>query len=120
MALRAIVRAVPKPDPLQVLRDAGVPRQVIEDWLTIRKSKRAPLTITALKAVQREADKASMSLAAAVTMAVEHSWVGFKAEWALRDSATADTQRSRAATARVNEMTGGLAGRKPTVLKELK
>jgi hypothetical protein len=59
----------------------GVPEQIAKDWLAIRKTKRAPLTTTALEAVQREASIAGLSLADAVRVSAERGWQGFKAEW---------------------------------------
>jgi hypothetical protein len=63
----------------------GVPEQAAKDFLTTRKAKKAPLTQTALDGIQREAAKAGMTLAAAVTLAAESGWQGFKAKW-LNDS----------------------------------
>ena len=51
------------------------------DYLKIRKAKKAPITETAIQALIREADKAGKSLSQAITICVENNWVGFKAEW---------------------------------------
>ncbi len=59
----------------------GVNEQIVKDFLQIRKSKKSPLTDTALNGIQREADKANISLEAALQICCERNWVGFKAEW---------------------------------------
>jgi DNA-binding transcriptional regulator YiaG len=60
----------------------NIPVDLLKDWEAIRKAKRAgPLTKTAIKGLQREADKAGISLEAAVTACVEASWQGFNADW---------------------------------------
>ena len=66
-----------------------VDAQLWADWLTVRRAKRAPLTATALAGVQREANKAAITLAEALRCCVESGWVGFKAEWFARLNAPA-------------------------------
>jgi hypothetical protein len=59
-----------------------VDKQVLSDWLAVRKSKKAgALTRTALTAVIREAAKAGISLNDAITFSCELGWKGFKATW---------------------------------------
>lgn len=62
-------------------RPPGVSEQVWSDFLAHRKSHRASLTETALRAIEREAGIAGMSLDAALTECVVRGWRGFKAEW---------------------------------------
>ncbi len=59
----------------------GVDKQVANDWLSVRKAKRSPLTKTALDAMQREADKASITLSEAVAVCAENGWQGFKFQY---------------------------------------
>ena len=66
---------------LSVLKSDGVDEQVANDWLSVRKAQRAPLTDSAWRGVKREASKAGLSVAEAVRMSAENSWRGFKAEW---------------------------------------
>jgi len=63
------------------LMELGVSEQVAFDYLAVRKAKRSPLTQTALDQLQREADKAGITIAEAITIATGNGWVGFKAEW---------------------------------------
>ena len=59
-----------------------VPESVWADFLTLRKAKRAPMTATALQSIQREADKAGISIADELATCCERGWQSFKAEWA--------------------------------------
>ena len=51
------------------------------DFQALRKTKRAPLTTTALEGIAREAAKASMSLADVLALCCTRGWQGFKADW---------------------------------------
>jgi len=59
----------------------GVTVMVWQDWLKLRKAKKAAVTQTALDGIQREADKARVSLQTALETCCERGWTGFKAEW---------------------------------------
>jgi len=59
----------------------GVDSEHARDWLAIRKSKNLPLTNTALKKIQSEADAAGITLADAIRIAASEGWAGFKASW---------------------------------------
>jgi hypothetical protein len=74
-------KAAAKFSPLDELLSYGVAQQIAEDWLVIRKSKKQPLTKTALDGSIREAAKANMSLSDAVKEACERGWAGIKADW---------------------------------------
>lgn len=75
------VKSEPKFDPKAALTDGGVEKQQAADFLQLRKTKKAPLTMTALEGIQREAAKAGINLAAAVAICCENGWAGFKADW---------------------------------------
>jgi hypothetical protein len=65
----------------------GVPSELWDDFLQVRRTKRAGVvTQTALNGLVREAGKAGMSLSDAICLAVERSWSGFRAEWVEKDS----------------------------------
>ena len=59
----------------------GVTDAVWQDWLKLRKAKKAAVTQTALDGIQREADKAGVSLQSVFETCCERGWTGFKAEW---------------------------------------
>ena len=60
----------------------AIPAELLSDFLAVRKAKKAgPLTHTALAGLQREADKAGVSLEVAVTACCEYGWQSFHAGW---------------------------------------
>lgn len=59
----------------------SVSEQVLSDWMAHRKEKRAKVTATAVRGIQREADKAGVTLEAALAMCCARGWTGFKADW---------------------------------------
>ena len=70
-----------KKSVLELLADFGITGQLADDFMIHRKACKAPITETALKGFQREADKAGISLAEAITISIERNWRGFKSEW---------------------------------------
>jgi len=73
-----------KPSTIQkntVAPPEGVTEMVWQDWLKLRKAKKAAVTQTAIDGIQREADKAAVSLQTALSICCARGWTGFKAEW---------------------------------------
>lgn len=61
----------------------GVSPKVWDDFLFLRKQKKAPLTETALKGIAREAQKAGITLEEALSTCCQRGWQGFNSEWIL-------------------------------------
>lgn len=99
----------PKPDRkapfgmTQLLADNphNVPEQLLADWLTQRKAKRAAVTATVWSTVNAELDKcveAGITASDAITEALTSGWQGFKASWVIKrmaESAPAPVAQSR-------------------------
>lgn len=68
-------------DFLNALGEIGVREDVARDWMEVRKSKKATNTETAFRSIEREILKSGKSANECITLAVENSWSGFKAEW---------------------------------------
>ncbi len=66
---------------LKTLLDLGVNEKIARDWLIVRKTKKAPLTETAIDDLTREALKAGISVSDAVTICAQRNWQSFKSEW---------------------------------------
>ena len=64
-----------------LLAEFGITGQLADDFIIHRKACKAPITGTALKGFQREADKAGIPLTEAITISIERNWRGFKSEW---------------------------------------
>ena len=58
-----------------------VSTQVWDDFIAVRKANRSPLTETALRGIEREAQKAGWTLEQALAECAARGWRGFKAEW---------------------------------------
>ena len=67
--------------PLDALLALGVTAKAANDWLKVRKEKKAPLTETALDRIQVEAEKAGLTMQELVELCCEKSWQGFSASW---------------------------------------
>lgn len=68
-------------DFLNALGEIGVTEPTARDWMAVRKNKKATNTETAFKSIEREILKSGRSAEECITLAVENSWSGFKAEW---------------------------------------
>lgn len=88
--LRAVRAVVVKPD--------GVSDQTWSDFLAVRKAKRAPITLTALAGIEREALKAGLALESALRTCAERGWQSLKADWVTQPSSA---QRNGDGTKRV-------------------
>lgn len=64
----------------------GVRPEIVRDFRKLRAVKRSPITQTAIAGIVREAEKAKLTLDAALAICCERGWAGFKAEWLDRDA----------------------------------
>lgn len=71
----------------------GVDPHVWNDFVAHRKTKKAPISATALKGIQAEARKANISLQEALELCVMRGWTGFKAEWIEKQKSSSDKGR---------------------------
>jgi hypothetical protein len=78
--------------------------QVWADFLSIRKAKKAPMTETALKGIEREAKKAGWSLEKAISECVTRGWQSFKADW-VKEKLSVSEQRQKT----MHDLTRGMA-----------
>ena len=76
-----IVAKAPKFNFKSELVLQGVESEIIEDWLAVRRKKKASNTKTAFKNLLTEISKANLTANEAVKIAAENSWAGFKANW---------------------------------------
>jgi hypothetical protein len=70
-----------KPIKNTVAPPEGVTDSVWQDWIKLRKEKRAAVTQTAVNGIQREASKAGVSLQTALETCCARGWTGYKADW---------------------------------------
>jgi len=70
-----------KPESAPPQKPDDVDLQVWNDFLILRKSKKAPVTMTVLNSISREARIAGISLQEALQTCCEAGWQGFQAVW---------------------------------------
>lgn len=63
------------------LESMGVSKNYLDDWLTVRKKKKASNTPTALEGFLNEVSKSGRSVDDIVRLCAEKSWSGFNASW---------------------------------------
>ena len=68
-------------DFVSSLLSIGVSKDAAEQWLLVRKTKRATNTEIAFNRLKAEIDKSGHSADECIRFAVENSYSGFKAEW---------------------------------------
>jgi DNA-binding MarR family transcriptional regulator len=81
-----------KSSATQIEKPAGVSEQVWDDFIFLRKAKRAPLSATALASISKEAEKAAMHIEEALTECVTRGWQSFKADW-MKPKTTTKSER---------------------------
>jgi len=94
----------------------GVSESLFKDYLEVRKGKKAKWTETAYKGLQREADKAKMTLSEVMQMCCERGWVGFKAEW-VKEEAIKQKQLPLATNEQIEEAYRVECGKDPKLAR---
>lgn len=59
----------------------GIECKIVDDWIKVRKNKKATNSETAFNSIKNELEKSSISANDNIKIAVEKSWSGFKVEW---------------------------------------
>jgi len=83
---------------------AGIPKQIVSDYLQVRKEKGArTFSKTAFDGLVREAVKAGYNLEQALTTCIERNWTGFNADWVAsktvsKNGASSIAEQNRAST----------------------
>lgn len=74
-------KTTPKPTALALLAEFGITDQLAEDFIELRKVKKAPITQTVLNRLQTQADIAKLPLVEVVAIMIDRNWTGFNANW---------------------------------------
>lgn len=64
-----------------LLMDFGIDEDLADDFVKLRKAKRAPITKTVCKQLQNEATKAGIAINQAVEICISRTWQNFNASW---------------------------------------
>ena len=63
------------------LIEAGGKKDLVEDWMKVRKDKKASNTKTALRSFLNEIAQNQLDLNQVLEICISNSWKGFKANW---------------------------------------
>lgn len=63
------------------LIDLGVENSIVEDWMEVRKNKKATNTETSFARIKNQIEKSGFSANECITLAVQKDWKGFEASW---------------------------------------
>lgn len=63
------------------LIDLGVENSIVEDWMKVRRNKKATNTETSFVRIKNQIEKSGFSANQCITLAVQKDWKGFEASW---------------------------------------
>lgn len=78
-----------------LLERFGITGQLAKDFIVHRKTKRGAISETQLSRLQKQADKAGISICEAVEICIERNWQGFNASWDWRDEKLRTSQAQK-------------------------
>ena len=76
--------------------NAGFEKKLVQEWLLVRKKKKATNTETALKGFLREINKSHLDKNKVLEICIERSWSGFKNEWLEKEKSTPKKEKVNA------------------------
>lgn len=72
----------------QELLNLGADKELVNDWLTVRKNKKASNTKTAFNNFKKQLDKSCKTINFVLDLCVSNSWSGFKSDWIKKKTKT--------------------------------
>mgnify|MGYP003657082031 CR=1 FL=1 len=104
--IKDLVAVAPKFHFKNELLNLGVDSNTLDDWLNVRKKKKAANTKTAFDGLLTEVKKAGLNVDQAVKISAANSWAGFKASWYERENPTVK-QYSDTTAQNIKNLEGG-------------
>jgi hypothetical protein len=92
----------------EAIRPLNVSQSVWDDFIVIRNKVKKPFTETALKIIQRESQKAGLTLEQALETCCARGWQGFEASWVQKENGLTKTGQRNASV--LQGLTRGLLG----------
>ena len=84
-----------KSEAEMLLERFGITGQLAKDFIAHRKAKKGVINQTQLNRLQKQADKAGISICEAVEICIERNWQGFNASWDWRDEKLRTSQAQK-------------------------
>ena len=69
---------------MKSLLDLGADKDLVTDWIKVRKNKKATNSETAFKGFKNQLDISGLNVDKVLRECIEKSWSGFKAEWMVK------------------------------------
>ena len=92
----------------EAIRPIHVSQSVWDDFIVIRNKVKKPFTETALKIIERESQKAGLTLEQALETCCARGWQGFEASWVQKENGLTKTGQRNATV--LQGLTRGLLG----------
>ena len=73
----------------------GFDKNLVSDWLKVRKTKKATNSETAFNSFIKEVEKTNSNINDVLTECIVKSWSGFKSEWYKKDSLLNSTEKKK-------------------------
>lgn len=80
-------KAVAKFNFKQELLNLGANKQLVDDWLVVRKNKKASNTQTAFNSFKKQLEKSCKTIDFVLNFCVSNSWSGFNSSWLEKEKA---------------------------------
>ena len=90
-----IKKTTQKSESEVLLERFGITGQLAKDFIAHRKTKRGAISETQLSRLQKQADKAGISICEVVEICIERNWQGFNASWDWRDEKLRTSQAQK-------------------------
>jgi len=74
--------------------EIGIDKQILNDWLNVRKNKKATNSLTAFNKLKSKIELSGLSANECIKIAAENSWSGFDREWIKTESQPKKKDRS--------------------------
>lgn len=87
----------------QALLDLGIDKDVVNDWLVIRKRKNAVNSERSFNAIKKQIELSGKSANECITLSVERCWQGFNAEWIENTRRAYNSKNNSVSSQRRNE-----------------
>lgn len=91
---------------MKSLLDLGANKDLVTDWIKVRKNKKATNSETAFNGFKNQYELTGLNIDQVLTECIEKSWSGFKAEWMINNNTNNKKQTQYDLTQFTNRLRG--------------
>lgn len=74
-------KKTPRPQDEDRYKPENIPREVWENFVQLRRMKRAPITALVIGMIEAQAEEAGLSMEQVLRICIERGWASFRASW---------------------------------------